>query len=270
MTGWDATLYRRFEADRTRPARDLLDGLPRGAFTRIVDLGCGPGNSTALLKEAFSQAVLTGVDNDPDMLTKAGDALPDVGFLSADIGAWVREALESGAGEGAEAPDLIFANASLHWLPDHETLFPQLLSCLAPGGVLAVQMPDNLEEPSHRLMREVASGFASGDYGREAMAGREVPGSAADYYRWLIPGAESVDVRRICYHHVMPDAGAICDWVRGAGLRPFLSPLSGSEQEAFLARYLARLEEEYPSQPDGNRLFAFPRLFITARKKPAA
>ncbi|GJE47064.1 Trans-aconitate 2-methyltransferase [Methylobacterium tardum] len=166
------------------------------------------------------------------------------------------------------APDLIFANAVLQWLPDHATLLPQLFGLLAPGGVLAVQMPDNLAEPSHRLMREVAGAgpwsAAIGDPAVAGRLGRMLEPTA--YYDLLAPHAAEVDVWRTTYHHRMADAAAIVEWVSATGLRPFLDPLDTDQKPRFLAAYERAIAEGYLLRSDGRRLLAFPRVFIVARK----
>lgn len=255
---WDPALYTAFEDERTRPARDLLArvGLDRPAFA--VDLGCGPGNSTALLRDRFPEAEILGLDTSPAMLAEARGRLPDVSFVEADAAAWTPDA----------PPDLIFANASLQWVPDHPRLLPRLFGLLRTGGVLAVQVPDNLEEPSHRSMREVAAaGPWAGTPGEVgARRAKRVLG-AADYYDLLAPQAAAVDIWRTTYQHPLPSAKAIVDWVRATGLRPFLDPLTPDERREFLTLYEARVTEAYPARADGLRLLAFPRLFLVARRK---
>jgi trans-aconitate 2-methyltransferase len=255
MADWDATQYLKFEDERTRPARDLLARVPLAAPTRVVDLGCGPGNSTELLAERFPDAQVTGLDSSPDMVAKARARRPDLAFVEADLAAWTPEA----------APDLIFANAVLQWLPDHAALLPRLAGFLAPGGCLAVQVPVNLEEPSHRLMREVAAepAFAARgtDPGRERLA--DIPA----YYDWLSRAGCAVDIWRTTYVHPLADADAIVEWVKGTGLRPFLDRLDGEGQRAFLARYRDRIAEAYPPRADGRVLLPFPRLLMVARRR---
>ncbi len=250
---WDAALYRRFEDQRTRPARDLLAAVPLATARRVVDLGCGPGNSTELLARRFPQAEVTGVDTSPAMLASARERLAGCRFVQADIADWTAE----------QPPDLIYANAALHWVPGHETLIPRLLGMLAPGGMLAVQMPDNREEPSHRLMRQVA---ADGPWApRLADAGEQVrvlPPAA--YYDLLVGAGAAADVWRTTYHHPMASAGAIVDWVRSTGLQPFLSPLDAAERASFLGRYEAAVAAAYAPCRDGMRLLLFPRLFLVA------
>ena len=252
---WNPALYSRFEAERTRPARDLLAEVPLTSARLVADLGCGPGNSTELLVQRFPGAEVTGIDNSAAMLDTARKRLPGCRFVHADIGAWQPQA----------APDLIYANAALHWVPDHAALVPRLFGLLAPGGVLAVQVPDNRDEPSHRLMRETA---AAGPWAaRLAQAGERLGVlPAAAYYDLLVAAGAEVDVWRTVYHHPMDSAGAIVEWVRSTGLQPFLNPLEEVERPDFLARYEAALAGSYPVQADGKRLLRFPRLFLTARR----
>lgn len=258
MADWNPALYTRFEDERTRPAAELLARVPLAAPRLAYDLGCGPGNSTALIAARFPDAEVIGLDTSPAMLESARRRLPDLAFALADAATWAPD----------RAPDLIYANAVLQWLPDHPVVLPRLFGLLAPGGVLAVQMPDNLAEPSHRLMRETASaGSWAGAIGDPAVAGRL--GRMLDpagYYDLLAPLAAEADVWRTVYHHRMTDAAAIVDWVRATGLRPFLDPLDPDQTTGFLAAYTAAIEEEYPIRSDGRRLLAFPRLFIVARK----
>ena len=172
----------------------------------------------------------------------------------------------SPVGRRRPPPDLIYANAALQWVPDHAALVPRLFACLAPGGVLAVQVPDNREEPSHRLMREVA---ASGPWA-SAIAGaadrlRVLPTAA--YYDLLVRQGGEAEVWRTAYHHPMDTPGAIVEWVKSTGLQPFLRPLSDEQRPEFLRQYEAAVAENYPIQADGKRLLLFPRLFFVGMKR---
>jgi trans-aconitate 2-methyltransferase len=258
MADWNPALYRRFEDERTRPARDLMARVPLENCRLAYDLGCGPGNSTEVIAARFPEASVIGIDNSPAMLESARKRLPAITFELADIATW-----HPGA-----APDLIYSNATLQWVPDHAALVPRLFSLLAPGGVLAVQMPDNLDEPSHRAMGDVASQPAFC-----AMSGKT--GVRADllgvggYYDLLAPLAQNVDVWRTAYQHPMASPGAIVDWLSSTGLRPFLDALPDDAQRAaYLAEYERRVDAAYPARADGKRLLAFPRLFFVAVKKP--
>jgi len=253
MRDWNPALYLQFEAERTRPAAELAARIQHPAAQHISDLGCGPGNSTALLRKAFPHSSVTGVDNSPAMLDKARAALPDCQFESADIAHW----------QPAVKQDVIYANASLQWLGDHSSLFPHLAAQLAEGGVLAVQMPDNWQEPTHILMRQVAFELGQPDSGREELL------PAQQYYDLLAQAGCTVDIWRTTYFHVMPSAQAIIEWLSSTGLRPYLAKLDDIQQQAFLARYHTLLQQAYPPQHDGNVLMLFPRLFIVARKTKA-
>ncbi|OON36543.1 trans-aconitate 2-methyltransferase [Izhakiella australiensis] len=257
MVDWDPQLYRRFEAERTRPAHELLARVSLTRANFISDLGCGPGNSTELLFTAWPQATVTGIDSSPAMLEQARARLPLCRFTSADINHW----------RPAEPQNLIYANASLQWLSGHETLLPALVSQLAPAGVLAIQMPDNLDEPSHSLMREVASDGEWRDLIPPAAAQRKRLLSAENYYDLLSACDCHVDIWRTTYYHVMPSAAAIIDWLKATGLRPFLAGLDASQQARFLSSYQARLSTAYPARQDGSCLLAFPRLFMVAQRR---
>lgn len=254
---WSPTQYEKFEAERNRPVRDLLAQVPEEHVTKAVDLGCGPGNSTEFLRERFPQANILGVDSSPEMIEQARRRLPGVRFELGDIGNWA----EPGPF------DLIFANASLQWVPNHAELLPALFGKLAAGGTIAVQIPDNLDEPAHRLMREVAAeGPWSSKLARAGQA-REDRHSADWYFQVLSGLGTNVNVWRTTYYHALAGGvSGIVEWFKGTGLRPFLQPLDEQEQEAFLDRYKGALAKEYSVANDGTALLPFPRLFFVATR----
>lgn len=251
---WSASEYVKFEDERTRPSRDLLAQVPLEHVTRGVDLGCGPGNSTELLVARFGASNISGLDSDDDMLAAAKERLPYTTFTKADLATWEPDA----------AHDLFFANAVFQWLPDHPAIFERLMGHLKSGGVLAVQMPDNLDEPSHRAMEETAldGPWAHRFAGVTTRRGPLPPPSG--YYDRLKPHATRVDIWHTVYNHPMADAAAIVDWVKGTGLRPYLDRAGPDHRDGFLAAYMARIEAAYPKLVDGGLLFRFPRLFIVA------
>ena len=254
---WSPGQYEKFEEERNRPIRDLLAQVPHADVASIADLGCGPGNSTELLADRFPNATIVGMDSSSDMVQAARRRLPGMRFETGDIATW-----------SEPGPfDLVFANASLQWVPDHATLLPFLFGKLAASGTLAVQIPDNLDEPAHRLMRETAAFGPWAEKLIDASRAREARHSAAWYYRELRELGARVDVWRTTYHHPLSGGpGAIAEWFKGSGLRPFLQPLDEPEKEGFLARYLESLEREYPSFEDGTVLLPFPRLFFVASR----
>jgi trans-aconitate 2-methyltransferase len=252
---WSAKQYSTFEAERTRPVRDLVAAIDVADVRNAVDLGCGPGNSTEVLAERFGDATVTGLDSSDDMIAAAKKRLPDIPFKLADIGTW----------NPPEKYGVILANAALQWLPDHDTLYPRLVKNLVPGGQLAVQTPDNLDEPAHRLARETA---AQGPWAAK-VAGVKHPDrhGAAWYYELLQPHCRHVDVWRTTYYHPLAGgASAVVEWFKGSALRPYLAPLDEGERVAFLAEYLKAVTVAYPALKDGSVLLPFPRLFIVATR----
>lgn len=256
MKDWNPDLYRQFEAERTRPATELLSRIPLRQVSRATDLGCGPGNSTELLCQAWPDAHITGLDSSQAMLEQALKRLPHCQFIQADIRLWQ-----------AEIPqDVIYANASLQWLTDHQQLLPHLADQLAAGGVLAIQMPDNLDQPTHSLMRKVAERAQwSAKIGPGAAERKKLLSTEA-YYDLLSGVGCRVDIWRTTYFHVMPCHQAMVDWLKATGLRPFLAPLDEQEQQDYLSQYLEELTVACSVRQDGNVLMAFPRLFIVAQK----
>jgi trans-aconitate 2-methyltransferase len=254
MDDWSARQYLKFEDERTRPPRDLLAQVPLLRPRLVVDLGCGPGNSTELLVERFPQSEVVGLDSSPDMLRKARERLPKCTFVEADIESWAAD----------PRADLLFANASFQWIPDHPQLLRRLLEALPAGGVLAVQMPDNAREPSHMLQREVAASgpWADNPEMRAAPRSDLLPPKA--YYDLLKPVCTRIDIWHSIYNHVMATPQAIVEWFKGSALQPYLSPLGAAAREQFLAAYTEKVVAAYRPRVDGKVLLKFPRLFIVA------
>lgn len=254
MNDWSARQYLKFEDERTRPPRDLLAQVPLSQARRVVDLGCGPGNSTELLMARFPQAAVTGLDSSPDMLRQARARLPHGTFVQADITAWSPE----------PGTDLLFANAVFQWVPDHPTVLRRLLETLPQGAVLAVQMPDNTDVPALSLMRETAADGPWAARMAQAKAARDDLPKPEAYYDLLKPACRQLEIWHTVYNHVMSGPEAIVEWFKGSALRPFLATLDAQAGEAFLAAYLERITPHYPRRFDGNVLLPFPRLFIVA------
>jgi trans-aconitate 2-methyltransferase len=251
-----AKQYVQFEDERTRPVRDLLAAVPQTSINSVIDLGCGPGNSTEALAARAPGAAIRGLDASADMIEAARKRLPHIRFDVIDITQW----------DEPGSYDLILSNAVLQWVPAHESLFPKIVGKLAPGGHLAVQMPDNLEEPAHRLMREIA---AEGPWANKLKgAARTQRFDAPYYYTLLSPLCSRVDVWRTTYYHPLRGgADAVVEWFKGSALRPFLAALNDSERDAFIARYRDAVALGYPALDDGTVLLPFPRLFIVATRK---
>ncbi|HET7715691.1 MAG TPA: trans-aconitate 2-methyltransferase [Bauldia sp.] len=253
MPRWSPAQYLKFEDERTRPAIELLSRVPIEQPKRVLDLGCGPGNSTELLAARYPQAEVVGLDSSPEMIAEARKRLPSAEFIVGDI-----------RGFAPKAPyDLIFANAVFQWVPDHLDEVARLLATCPRGGAIAIQMPDNLNEPTHMLMAAVARSGSWRERFARPIPRDPVPAPSA-YYDRLKPLAASVDVWHTTYYHVLPDAAAIVEWVKGTGLRPWLDRLDDSDRRAYLAAYSERIAETYPPLFDGRVMLRFPRLFVVA------
>lgn len=258
-TTWSPAQYLRFGDHRLRPALELLERVPLAAPRAVYDLGCGPGEVTRLLADRWPSTTVYGLDNSPQMLKKAAEETSRVQWIEADIEGWTP----------TEAPDLIYSNATLHWVPDHQALFPRLLGFMRPRGCLAVQMPLSWDQPSHRLMRTTLAeggphGSPLGSAELRESVGRRWVEDAGYYYNLLASAAGSLDIWETEYLQVLEGEDPVLEWVKGTGLRPILNSLDAAERDIFLAAYAQRLREAYPMRPDGRTLYPFRRLFIVA------
>ena len=197
---------------------------------------------------------MIGVDTSADMLRQARERLPGRTFIEANVAHWVPP----------EHTDVLFANAIFQWVPGHLKQLQRLLGALVPGGVLAVQMPDNLDEPAHVLMREVAQMEPWRENLAEKARARDTLPTPGVYYDALGPLCTRLEIWHTIYNHVLGDAAAIVEWVKGTGLRPFVEPLEPPERKQYLAEYTARIAASYPPQADGKVLLRFPRIFMVA------
>ena len=255
MTTWDPQQYAQFWDQRRRPALDLIARLRLDpAPQRILDLGCGPGTVTTLLADRWPDAQIVGVDSSPTMLADARALLPDVTWVEGDLTTF----------EPDQAPDLLFTNAALHWVPDHEALIPRLMGLLAPGGTLAIQVPDKWDQPSHTIGFEIAAQ----ERWRDRLAGAIDPNPLLDedqYLDLLLPLAADVDLWTTTYHHVLEGPDPVVEWFLGSFLRAFLSRLPEAEAGEFVAQYADAMRWAYPARPDGRTVMPFQRLFLVAR-----
>ncbi|QEL16023.1 methyltransferase domain-containing protein [Limnoglobus roseus] len=252
MSAWDPQLYLTFSSERTQPSVDLAARVQVAEPRRVIDLGCGPGNSTAVLKARWPSAAVTGLDSDPEMLATAAQADPTTHWLQADAATWQPD----------ETYDVVFSNAMLQWLPGHADAVTRFFRAVAPGGALAVQVPTHQFSPLHRHIVEVASDpkWPTSLRGvRNAIHGHDV----GFYYDLLSPLVERVDLWETEYCHVLAGPEAILTWIRGTGLRPFLNALpTDADRREFEADLLAKVTTSYPRRPDGRVLFPFRRLFF--------
>jgi trans-aconitate 2-methyltransferase len=254
MPTWDAKLYLQFADERTQPARDLIARIALDAPRRIVDLGCGPGNSTALLHARWPGADIIGLDSSPEMIAAASQAGSGYSWQTGDAATWT-----------APVPfDLVFSNAALQWVPNHARVFTHLIGQVSRPGVLAVQMPANYYSPVHLLMREIARDSAWSHLLEPAAQAIRVE-TASFYYDILQPFAKKLDLWETEYNHIVDSPQAILAWIRGTGLRPFLEALeTEAQRRRFQEMLLDAVRKAYPRQKDGRVLFPFRRLFLVA------
>lgn len=251
---WDPAAYLTFAAFRARPVEDLLHRITLDVPGAIYDLGCGAGNVTAMLAAKWPERAVTGIDSSASMLTAAQKHFPHMHWRAGDIAAW----------SPPDPPALIFSNAALHWLPDHAALWPRLMATLAPGGILAVQMPNTADAPYRACLAMVLQR----DPWRSRLAEVSThpdPLRAGDYYD-LLAQQGAVDIWETHYGHPLETLDAVVAWVSGAALVPYLSVMNAAEKSQFLADYRDSASRLYRPQADGRILFTMRRLFVLAKR----
>lgn len=255
MIDWNPTQYLRYGNERLRPALDLMGRINLDATEVIYDLGCGTGTITGILKDRWQNAKITGVDSSPNMLERTQDIQSGIMWEHSDLNTW----------KPTEPADLIFSNAAFHWLTGHDALFPRLMAFLKVGGVLAVQMPENWNAPSHANIAATA---------RESKwADRLVPHLMENpvaepnfYYDMLSPLSTSLDMWESVYMHILDGDDPVVEWTKGTVLPPLLSHLPEDEHGEFIASYSQKVSDAYPKRSDGKTILPFRRLFMVAVK----
>lgn len=251
---WNPNAYLRNAGLRTRPAVDLADRIPANDPKKVFDLGCGPGNSTAILHQKWPLAVVSGVDSSPEMISQARKNDSSLNWQVAGIENWRPD----------HAPDIIFANASLHWVHDHDKLFPRLLDMLAPGGTLAVQMPNNFNAYSHTNIDKSLKELGMFDSIADKLLGGAM--RSVDFYHNLLRRTTShLDIWETEYMQVLTGPDPVFKWVEATTLLPIKAHLSSGDYAIFCDNYKNLLRISYPEQPDGVTLFPFRRMFIIAQ-----
>lgn len=253
MSDWNSKQYLKFKAQRTQPAIDLANMI-KAEPREIIDIGCGPANSTRVLTERFPSAHITGADNSADMLAQAAISCPEADFIFLDAG----EDLSEHYGKY----DLVFSNACIQWIACHDKLLPRLFAMLKEGGTLAVQIPVNYEEPIHRII----GGLVKSPRWAERFSQPRIfhTLTQGEYFDILSALTNSFEMKQITYLHRMPSAESIIEWYKGTGLRPYLSALSEDDAATFEREVLEEVKKEYPPQQNGEIIFRFPRLLFTA------
>jgi len=256
MMQWDPTQYRRYTGERGRPFEDLLAQVGANDPRTVVDLGCGPGNLTALLRRRWPQARIVGLDSSPDMIERARAEVEGLQFELGDISAW----------HPGPDTDVVISNAALQWVPGHLDLLRSWAADLASGAWLAVQVPANFSSPSHRLMRELAESPRWADQLRDVLRHHDSVAPPQTYGELLLDAGLSASVWQTSYLHLLPGADPVLEWVRGTGLRPVLQALSPADGAEFEQTYAQALRTAYPRGPHGT-YFPFLRTFLVGQKR---
>jgi trans-aconitate 2-methyltransferase len=259
MFTWNAEQYLQFAEERTRPNWELAGRIRTETVRKIIDLGCGPGNSTAVLAERWPAAAIAGLDGSAEMLDHARRTYPQHRWIHGDIAQW--------AATTEETYDIVFSCAALQWVGDHATLYPNLLRRVAPGGTLAVHMPYSWEEPFHAILCDLQSSEA---WHRRLPPAGVRPRHGHDYgfyYDLLATGTTGASIWETKYFAVLPGVEGIVDWLAGTALRPFADALPDeSDYQSFVEDFARALRSEYKPRADGNVLFPYRRLFLVATR----
>ncbi len=250
---WDPERYLTYADERGRPFVELVARVGATSPASVVDLGCGPGNLTTLLRDRWPNADIRGLDSSPEMIEKARVADPSISFEVADLLAWARE---------SDAVDVLISNATLQWVPGHLDLLPTLVSRVRPGGWLAFQVPGNFDEPSHSIRRDLA---AEEPYAAHTL-GVAIPSShdPAVYLDRLTALGCTVDAWETTYLHVLTGRDPVFTWVSGTGARPTLQALPDDLRTSFEERFRRRLRAAYRER-DGRVVLPFRRVFVAAQ-----
>lgn len=256
MSDWNVNLYMQFGNERTQPAIDLISRINITNPNKIVDLGCGPGNSTKCLRRRWPEATVTGLDSSSEMINSCRENYPDQEWILADAASW----------QPSSACDIVFSNAVFQWLPQHDRLLRHLFAYVAPGGALAFQIPVRIYSALQQLIIEVAN-EPEWIHLMEGPKNTFTIESPAYYYDVLARTAQKLDIWETEYWHVMENAQAIISWISSTGLRPFLAALETETQKQRFTKILGkRVAETYMPQADGKVLFPFRRLFVVGYK----
>ncbi|MCL5738685.1 MAG: methyltransferase domain-containing protein [Bacteroidetes bacterium] len=256
MLDWNPHQYLKFTNERTQPSIDLAARIKLENPRSIIDIGCGPGNSTHVLRERWPNAKLVGLDSSANMIRKAKEDYPDMEWIIGDASNFTSD----------RTFDVVFSNAALQWMQNHDSLIPQLFSIAAPGGTLAVQVPANNESSLHKAVLSVSSKekWSKFTSGCESLMNYQ---TAEYYYNLLAPISTKLDLWETIYYHVLASHTGLIEWYRETGMRIFLERLpDDASRKEFENEVLAECRRSYKIQKDGKVLYPFKRIFFVAYK----
>lgn len=256
MSDWNSELYLKFKKERTQPAIDLANRIHFKNPEKIIDIGCGPGNSTGILKEKFKEARILGVDNSVNMIETAKKNNPDMDFKLFDASRDFDLIIEKF--------DIVFSNACIQWIPNHKKLLKNMMNILVPGGIMAVQIPIQFDQPMHRIVDRVAKTPKWKEYIKFEKVFNIL--HEEEYFDVLSEISSDFSMWKTVYMHRMPSHESIIEWYRSTGLKPYLDVLPSEKKEEFEKDVLEEVIKAYPIQKNSEVIFPFPRLFFTAIK----
>lgn len=255
MSEWNAKQYLKFKEQRTQPAIDLAARIASRSPAHVLDVGCGPGNSTCVLKNTFPDADILGVDSSQNMINKAKETYPDINFKLCDVTTDL---------DSLGSFDVIFSNACLQWIPNHKEFLPKLLGKLNKDGILAVQIPINGQEKlfkiADEIVREPRWGFSEKNFETNDVLEPE------EYFDILSACDVNFDIWESVYYHNMPTIEAMVEWIKGTRLRPYLNSLNEVSAGEMEREIVKRAAASYTKQQNGEFILKFRRLFFTAVK----
>jgi len=256
-TDWNPHTYLAFHNERTQPSIDLVSKININHPRRIVDIGCGPGNSTLILAQRWPDAAIIGIDSSPAMIEMAHSDYPE--------GDW--RLLDAGKDDLPGECDIVYSNATIQWIPDHPLLLSKFRRMLNDRGTLAVQVPQFFNMPLGVLIENISHDdrFAAATAGVRDLFTIHSP---VEYYDMLAPLFGKVSLWQTDYIHCMDSAESILAMIRSTGLKPYLDRLANDAQRGvFEELVLDGIRREYPVQQNGKVLFPFKRLFFVATFK---
>ena len=256
MFEWNAKQYSKFEKERTLPSLDLVKAIDCKNVRTTLDIGCGIGNSTAVLKKYFPNAKIIGADSSEDMLTAARKNHSDIEFIKLDA--------EKELDTVSDRYDVVFSNACIQWIPEHHKLLRRMFNLLNDNGVLAIQTPQQSKHPVHGII----TSLADSEKWRGKIHCKRVfyNLSENEYFDVLSELSDNFRIWEVVYFHSMPSHQAIAEWYKGTGLRPYLEQLTQNDKDEFLRDFSSEIKKIYPIQKNGEIIFRFPRLFFTVTK----